>query len=219
MTNQHILSQYDNDLNQLFARLAKMTRKVEERFAIAIKSLDKSNDLMAEKSLKKENKINQLETEINELCFSVIALYQPVASDLRIPISIIKISSDLERISDEAEKLAQATLVESVEKDPAKKPLIKVAKHVHEALLKVIDALEKQDLEAANAIIHSDLAVQNRYEKALNKLFKLINEHEYGADQSLAYLWAIKSLERTCDHLINICESLIYMKTGEHITE
>ncbi len=210
----HILKNFDEDLAQLNVRMLNMAHSVEEQINFAIDSLEKSSNEIAEKTIRQDKKINRYEVEINELCFGVLAIYQPVASDLRIPLSVIKMSNDLERIGDEAEKLATATLVSIEDQYAAKPPLLKMARRVHEAYKEMIVVLETQDVTLAENLLAADLSLHQRYDKALIEVVKIIQSNPLSRRQILAYLWAIKGLERISDHIRNICQQLVYMKTG-----
>ena len=212
--NTHILKNFDKELKNLVAVMLKMASNVDKQLSTAIESFDKTNEEVATKTIHTDKKINQLEVEINELCFAVIATYQPVASDLRIPISILKMSNDLERIGDEAEKLAVATLASADTDYAARIPLLKIANRIHSVFQNMLKALGEQDIVHARQILEADLSLHQRYDKALDEVLDVIQNYPDHREQNIAYLWAIKGLERISDHIRNICEQMIYMETG-----
>ncbi len=212
--NTHILKNFDKELKNLVAVMLKMASNVDKQLSAAIESFDKTNEEVATKTIHTDKKINQLEVEINELCFAVIATYQPVASDLRIPISILKMSNDLERIGDEAEKLAVATLASADTDYAARIPLLKIANRIHSVFQNMLKALGEQDIVRARQILEADLSLHQRYDKALDEVLDVIQNYPDHREQNIAYLWAIKGLERISDHIRNICEQMIYMETG-----
>ena len=213
--NTHILKTFDKDLQQLHEQIRTMVAAVSDQLNRAITSLEKGSDKMAEKTLIGDKKINLLEQEINETCTTILATYHPVASDLRIPIAALKMSSDLERIGDEAEKLATVTL-ESNEEHPANIPLLTMAYMVQRTFQHVSTAFENNDTALFLSILEDEGSLlHKRYDKTLHEIFFILAKQPKKADENLAYLWAIKGLERISDHIRNLCQQFIYMETGK----
>ena len=214
MSNQHILKQFDSQLDELMNKIHSMLRNVSKQLDRAITSLEEGSDKIAEKTLAGDAQINLQDKAINELCFEILAVYQPVASDLRVPLSAIKMSSDLERIGDEAEKLANVTL-ESHSDHPAKEPLLQMAYLVQRALLQVATAFEDKDQKLALTIMEEGSALHRRYSRILHEILDILAKTPENTDVNLAYLWAIKGLERINDHIRNLCQQFIFMQTGD----
>lgn len=220
---QHISQQYNDELEALRKQVMAMGGLVEKQLQDAIKTLRTMDEVKARQIIENDSLVNSLEVKIDEECTNVLAKRQPAAGDLRLIIAIIKTVTDLERIGDEAEKIAKMTL-DIVENEsliiPHKKHLkgIKVmGKHVIDMLRKALDAFARMDADAAMDIAQLDLEVDEQYVALSRQLITYMMEDPRNISAIQDVTWAARALERVGDHANNIAEYIIYMVKGKDV--
>ena len=217
--NRHISEQYENELAQLHDLLMEMGGIVERQVTNASMALIEHDQNLAEQVRNEEHKINHLEIELDDLCVAIIAKRQPTAGDLRRVVSVMKMIVDLERIGDEAERIAKMALrlVGSTKPDHQYAGFRKIHNVVAEGLSRTLDAFARQDLDNALAAIAMDKAVDSAYKELTALCTSDLAQNSHEVDNILSVMWVARSLERIGDHAKNISEYIIYQVKGEDV--
>ena len=210
---------YDDELKSMHAQFTKMGLMVNENILLAVKAFINHDKETANRVKKNDKAINNIELEIEEMCFKLIALQQPVSSDLRSIVTVMKASSDLERMGDHAVSIARS-VIRVKERHNKRIPLVEgkiadQAKVVKDMVEDSLDAYVRVDVEAAYAIAETDTKVDDLFDE-INKLclVEMAKDSEVvpgGTD----YIAVAGYLERIGDYVTNICERIVYLKTGE----
>jgi phosphate transport system protein len=215
----HYLEKYDEELETVRNRVLSMGGLVEEQISNAILALGTADAKLAEEVMANDAKVNGFEVAIDEQCSQILARHQPAASDLRFLIAVIKTITDLERIGDQAERVARMAM-QLAEKDRPKNQYAdvvalgeRVLKMVHEAL----DAFARMDVEAAVAVARSDAAVDYDYEAIMRQSITFMMEDPRTISRAMDVIWAIRALERMGDHARNMCEYVVYLVKGKDV--
>ncbi len=207
---------FDSELEHLHKTLVTMATLVEENIYHSVKSLVEKDDQLAKRVTEKDELINSLELEIEMGCFRIIALQQPVGSDLRKIATMLKISGDLERMGDYATSISKTTIRLKGEKYV--KPLIDIpemARIVKEMVRDALNAYISGDEEEAIRIAQRDDEVDRFYTIIFDDLLAVMKHDTMNIHQGSHLLLVAQFLERVADHVTNICEWIVYMKTGE----
>jgi len=219
-TSQHISQQFDEDMEGLRHKVLKMGGLVEQQISGAIDALENTDAATAEKIIRNDHKVNALEVNIDETCTQILARRQPAASDLRMVVAVIKTITDLERIGDEAEKIAKMAL--SLAEDDAKfgsryAGINHVGDLVKRMIHDVLDAYARLDVDAAIKVVRDDDEVDKEYQNILRMLITYMMEDPRTISEVLDVIWAVRALERIGDHAKNIGEYVIYLVKGKDI--
>lgn len=209
---------FDNELQELIKDLIEMCSVVEEALSDSINALKKQNIELAEKVIEQDDIVDKMELKIEDKCLKLIALQQPIAKDLRIIATALKIVTDLERIADHAVDISKITKRLSGEKYI--KELIDIPRmaYIVTGMVKdSIDAYVKQDVDKAREVSKRDDEVDALHSQIFRELLILMMEDPKKINQSTYFLFVSQSIERVADHVTNICEWIIYAVTGEHI--
>ena len=215
----HISQRFDNELDAVKSQLTEMGGIVEKQVSDAIASLLDADALLAEKVVKKDKSINTLEVSIDEDCALILARRQPAARDLRLVLSIIKTTTDLERIGDEADKMAtQAINLAEEGKAPHGYVEIRhIGQHVSKMLSQALDCFVRQDVELALRVAQEDKAVDLEYGTALRAMMTYMIEDPRSITRVMSIMWSLRALERIGDHARNIAEHVIYLVKGDDV--
>ena len=213
---QHISGQFNTELEALRNQMLEMGGKVEKQLNTAIDALLKMDSGEAELIVDRDHEVNQMEMAIDDQCASVLARRQPAASDLRLVVAIIKVNTDLERVGDEAAKVArQAVRLAEAGNSPSNFVEIRhIGTHVGEMLRRSLDAFARLDVQAAVDVIKSDSIVDKEYGSALRSLMTFMMEDPRAIGAVINEMWALRSLERIGDHASNIAEHVVYLVRG-----
>lgn len=219
-TSQHISHQFDEEMENLRHKVLKMGGLVEQQISGAIEALQTTNGPGAEKIIIKDHKVNALEVTIDEACTQILARRQPAATDLRMVIAVIKTITDLERIGDEAEKIAKMAL--NLAEDDARFSSRYAGIHHIGDLVKrmvhdVLDAYARLDVDAAIKVVRDDEEVDKEYQNMMRTLITFMMEDPHVISEVLDVIWAARALERIGDHAKNIGEYVIYLVKGKDI--
>lgn len=218
----HTVKQFDIQLANLRNLVLEMGGLVEEQIKHAIQALDDEDLTAAREVIARDQVINGLQVKTDEDCVSLIALRQPLGSDLRLIMSLSKIVTDLERIGDEAEKIARMTIktYDGVSSPPSAKLLRDVApmaKLAQNMLHGCLDALARLDVEKAVEVAQGDDELDQEFQSALRRLITYMMEDPRTIGQAISVIFIVKALERIGDHSKNIAEYIIYLVKGKDV--
>lgn len=221
--NEHSSKQYDIDLETLRSRVLEMGGLVEAQILAAIEGLGSGDVRALDNVIAEDHHVNALEVSIDIECSQLIARRQPAAGDLRLVLAVIKIVTDLERIGDEAAKIARMGKMSYARVRTPSTPSTPVAavKHVGDIALgmlrKALDALARLDPVAAASIVREDFAIDEEFRAIVRQLITFMMEDPRTISQSLETLWIAKAIERIGDHAKNMAEQVIYIVKGTDV--
>ena len=216
--SQHIASAFDRDLEAIQAQIMKMGGLVEAGIRNGAQSLDTRDEDLAEEVRKADKTIDLLEEMINEEAARVIALRAPTARDLRLILSVIKISANLERIGDYAKNMAKRTgvLAQMAPVDDSSAALRRMAREVEHMLKDALDAYVQRDAELAMDVIARDKEVDQMYNALFREFLTFMMEDPRNITACMHLHFIAKNIERMGDHVTSIAEQVVYLVTGEH---
>jgi len=213
---RHISGQFNEDLERVINHVMQMGGLVEQQLSDALNSVSDNDEELAKKVLASDYQVNHLEVSIDDECTRIIAKRQPAAGDLRLIMAIVKTIADLERIGDEAEKIARVTLESySSKQQDLLHSLDNLGRRVLEFLQETLDAFTRMDVEAAIKIHSTDDKVNREYEALIRQLMTYMMEDPRAIPQIMSVLWSARALERIGDRCQNICEYIIYFVKGK----
>lgn len=218
MTNAHISSAFDTDLAAVQAQIMKMGGLVEDAIRLGIESLETRDQELAQQVRAADRAIDGLEEAINDAAARIIALRAPTAIDLRLVLSVIKISGNLERIGDYAKNMAKRNEVLS-RGDPISDcigTLRRMTRAVQSMLKDALDAYIQRDAALAADVIARDLDVDQIYNALFRELLTFMMEDPRKITACLHLHFIAKNTERMGDHVTSIAEQVIYLSTGKH---
>ena len=221
MTEKHLSSQFDSELNTVSSRVMELGGMVEAQIHQAVYALQEFDAEAAERVAETEHRVNAMEIEIDRELSSIIARRQPTARDLRLLMAISRVTANLERVGDEAERVA--IMVQSiVRKGSAVRTLpaseLRVASELASSQLrKSLDAFARLDCDSAVAILKEDDALDQEFDGFVRKLITYMMEDPRTISSSLDLLFIAKAFERIGDHAKNIAESIIYVVKGADV--
>ncbi len=215
----HISQQFNHELEEVRSHMLEMGGMVEKQVRDAILSLIEADAEKAETVQEEDKTINTMEVAIDEECTRILARRQPAASDLRLVIAISKAVIDLERIGDEADKIATLALqlIETGESPRGYKEIRHIGNHVAYMVRDALDAFARFDVDMALSVAKEDKLVDDEYGSALRSLITYMMEDPRSISQILNVLWALRSLERVGDHARNIAEHVIFLVKGKDV--
>jgi len=219
LSHHHISKQYDHELLAIRNRVLTLGGLVEAQVEAAVNALLESDIELAERVISDDYKVNTLEVAIDEECTQILALRQPAARDLRLVVAVIKTITDLERIGDEAKRIARIA-VDLVDHFPKKNQLTdlqQLAQHARQMLRQCLDAFARIDVDAALRVVQEDRQVDREYESIMRQQITYMMEDPRAIPVSLNIMWSARALERVGDRACNICEYLIYYAMGKNI--
>jgi phosphate transport system protein len=209
---------FDGELNVLNEKLLHMARLVEESIARSVQSLKDRNEDYAREVLKKEQDINLLDVDIDELCMKLMALRQPMAGDLRFITSGMKIGAELERMGDLAVNIAEVSL--ELLKVPPLKPLIDIPRMAALAQSMVKDSLNafvNRDEKLARSVCERDDEMDSLNDQVFRELLTYMMNDQSTINRAVGLILIGRHLERIADHATNIGEDVIFMVAGKTI--
>jgi phosphate transport system protein len=213
---QHISQQFNAELEEVRSHLLAMGGLVEKQVNDAVIALIDADSGLAQQVREIDDQINQMERNIDEECVRILARRQPAASDLRLIISTSKAVIDLERIGDEATKIAKRA-IELSESGEAPRGYVEV-RHIGDQVRKMVqealDAFARFDAELALSVAKYDKKIDREYKTALRELVTYMMEDPRSITRVLSIIWVLRSLERIGDHARNIAELVIYLVRG-----
>ncbi|WP_244815613.1 phosphate signaling complex protein PhoU [Caballeronia sp. Lep1P3] len=220
MSDKHLSSQFDADLNTVSSKVLEMGGLVESQITAAMQALNEFDINIADQVIAAETRLNTMEVEIDEECSNIIARRQPAARDLRLLMAISKTITNLERAGDEAEKIAKR--VKRINEDGAGRTVniaeIKLSGEMAVSILRrALDAFARLDTVAAAQIVRDDKAIDDEFRAFVRKLVTYMMEDPRTISAGLDYLFIAKAVERIGDHAKNIAEFIIYIVKGTDV--
>jgi phosphate transport system protein len=209
---------FDRELEHLKARLLHMGAAVEDLVARSIQALMDRDPKLAQESIRIEGEIDQQEIQIEEECLKLLALYQPVAGDLRFVTAVLKINNDLERMGDLGRHIAERALVLAEHRE-VRLPvdLRNMAAATQRMVRTALDAVVNQDAEVAMRVIHADTEIDEYHQDMFPLIAAQMRTHPDTIEVLLHVLSASRHLERISDYATNIAEDVVYLARGEII--
>ena len=220
MPEKHLSTQFDSELNAVSNRVMELGGLVESQIQQAIYALSHFNVEVANQVSETEARVNAMEIDIDRELSSIIARRQPTARDLRLLIAISKTTANLERVGDEAEKIARMVRSIIQSGSPLSLPSreLRVAADMASGLLrKALDAFARLDTAAAVAILKEDDLIDQEFDGFVRKLITYMMEDPRMISPSLDLLFLAKAIERIGDHAKNIAEFIIYVVKGADV--
>jgi len=220
MPEKHLSTQFDSELNTVSSRVMEMGGLVESQIQQAIFALSQFNSEAANQVLEAEKRVNAMEVEIDHDLSSIIARRQPTARDLRLLIAISKTTANLERVGDEAEKIARMVLSIVRSGSPRALPAseLRVASDLAAGQMrKALDAFARLDTTAAVSILKEDNLIDREFDSFVRILITYMMEDPRMISPSLDLLFVAKAIERVGDHAKNIAELIIYIVKGADV--
>ncbi len=216
---RHISRQFDQELDEVRSRVLKMGGLVEAQLDKALEALREGETDVIVDVEKLDHKINEMEMQIDEECTQILAKRQPTAGDLRLIIATTKSVRDLERIGDEAERVA--TMIRHALENEASlkafKGLLSLGEHVKELLHDTLNTYARMKTRSAVKNIRKDQDIDEEYARVVMRLVEYMKKDPDNISDALDVMWAARSLERIGDHCINICENVIYLVEGQDV--
>ena len=217
---EHVVKSFDTELNKLRHMMTQMGGIVESQVALAAEAIMHRDAAAATRAVEEDPKVDALEREIEAFVIRLLALRQPVASDLRHIVSALKITGDIERIGDYAANVAKRSIVLSQFAMPQSLAgLAHMATMVQAQLKSIIDALGDGDADKAVEVWRSDQVVDDIYNAIFRELITYMMEDPRNITPCTHLLFIAKNLERIGDHATNIAENLYYAVKGELLPE
>jgi len=218
VAREHTNREYEQELRRLREQVLRMGAKVEEIITGSIKALLERDTVLATRMIAFDRKINQMEMDIDELCLSVLARRQPVASDLRFITMALKLVTDLERIGDLGVNICERVI--ELNEEPQLKPYVDIphmAEETQSMLREALDAFVAGDPERAQAVIDRDKTVDAYYSQIFRELLTYMMEDAHNIYRATRLQSIAKYLERIGDHATNLAEMVVFMVKGKDI--
>ncbi len=220
MPQEHTYKQFDTDLENMRARVLQMGGLVEQQINHAIEALINADFTLAEQVVNNDHQVNALEVGIDEDCAQIIARRQPTASDLRMVMTVIKTITDLERIGDEAAKIAR--MVKDIHHagrimQPKFNQIQYMSEIVIDMLNRALDGFARLDVSNAAHIARQDIQVDEEYHLVLRNLITYMMEGPRTISTFIEIMFIAKAIERMGDHAKNMSEYVVYMVKGKDV--
>lgn len=218
-SGQHISHLFDEEMEDIRHKVLTMGGLVQQQMEQAVKAFVSSDQDLAEKVLQKDDVVNGMEMEIDHDCIEVIARRQPTAIDLRMLISIIKVITDLERIGDEAARIAKMAIrLDATDYYHDQYHEINhLVDMVKSMLSGCLDSFARMNTDSIVEITAKDDNVDREYTSIVRQLITQMMEDPRNITRMMDVLWTVRALERIGDHACNICEHVVYIVSGDDV--
>jgi phosphate transport system protein len=216
---EHTLKQFDTELEQIRSKVLQLGGLVERQIIRAMEALAEGDLILCEQVINTDHDVNRMEVDLDEACAHIIAKRQPAAVDLRMIMTVIKTITDLERVGDEAKKIAkQARAMHSSDVSFVPKIELRHAADLVVAMLRqALDAFARSDATVATEVVRRDKEVDAEFKAAMRQLISFMIEDPRTITRALELLFIAKSIERIGDHAKNISEYVVYMEKGRDV--
>jgi phosphate transport system protein len=217
--SDHASKQYDLDLDSIRSRVLQMGGLVESQIRRALESFTRGDRAIADEVIANEPRVNAMEVALDGDCSQVIVRRQPAANDLRMILAITKTVTDLERMGDEAKKIAR--MAKSIHERgmplPTTVDLRHAAEHALGMLRRALDAFARLDTAAAEEVIKDDARIDDEFRAILRQLITYMMEDPRTISTAMEIVWIAKAIERIGDHAKNMAEYVIYIVKGTDV--
>ena len=217
--NQHISGQFNADLEAIRNHMMSMGGLVERQVNHAVQAICSGDTQLADDVIRREDDVDKAEVAIDNECTQILVSRQPAASDLRMVLAVSRVVRDLERIGDEASKIAIHTLEVKDSKNPqfCQQAIRYMGEEVVKMISGALDAFARHDVEGAIEVVRTDKLVDKQYASALRELITYMMEDPRSIGQAINILWILRAIERIGDHARNISEQVIYLVSGTDV--
>ncbi|MBU0498730.1 MAG: phosphate signaling complex protein PhoU [Gammaproteobacteria bacterium] len=217
--SHHYIQRFNAELEKVRTDTLAMGGLVEQQLADAVQALVNQDSELANHVISNDVKVNGMDVKVDELCTSILARRQPTASDLRLLLTVLRTTTDLERIGDEAKRVARMAVStsSSIDVKSAFLEIEHLGEQVRAMLHGALNALARVDVQAALEVAQQDKRVDREYESILRQCMTYMMEDPRSIPFVLDIIWAARSLERIGDRCCNICEYLIYFVKGRDV--
>jgi phosphate transport system protein len=217
----HILTRFDEDLERLNATINEMGGLTESQFAKALDAVRERDTGLSEEVIATDARVDALDAEVQQQTVQLLALRQPMAVDLRVVLSSIKIAAALERIADYAKNTAKRSIVLTQGTAPAAavSGIDRLGRLVRSALKDVLDAFAEEDVDKAHDVWQRDEEIDHVYTGLFRELLTYMMEDPRNITSCTHLLFMAKNIERAGDHVTNIAELVSFRKTGKTFAE
>ncbi len=217
--NQHISGQFNADLEAIRNHMMSMGGLVERQVNHAVQAICSGDTQLADDVIRREDDVDKVEVAIDNECTQILVRRQPAASDLRMVLAVSRVVRDLERIGDEASKIAIHTLEVKDTKNPqfCQQAMRYMGEEVVKMISGALDAFARHDVEGAIEVVRTDKLVDKQYASALRELITYMMEDPRSIGQAINILWILRAIERIGDHARNISEQVIYLVSGTDV--
>ena len=217
--NQHISGQFNADLEAIRNHMMSMGGLVERQVNHAVQAICSGDTQLADDVIRREDDVDKAEVAIDNECTQILVRRQPAASDLRMVLAVSRVVRDLERIGDEASKIAIHTLEVKDTKNPqfCQQAMRYMGEEVVKMISGALDAFARHDVEGAIEVVRTDKLVDKQYASALRELITYMMEDPRSIGQAINILWILRAIERIGDHARNISEQVIYLVKGTDV--
>ncbi|MFD1429782.1 phosphate signaling complex protein PhoU [Lacticaseibacillus mingshuiensis] len=208
---------FEDELNELHTRFSEMGMMVNEAIYKSVKAFVNHDKALAREVISEDQKINKREVDLEKRSFEMIALQQPVTTDLRVIVTVMKASSDLERMGDHAVSIAKSTIrVKGETRVPEiEKVIADMAAAVKEMVDQVLDAYVREDADRAREIAEEDHGINTFSKEIYQRCIQIMQEEPETIVGAMDYMLVSSYLERIGDYVTNICEWILYLRTGK----
>lgn len=209
---------FEEDFDRIKSKILMMGSLVEEQIRNALTALVERDEALAQQVIENDHKVNTFDVEIDEMALDALVRYQPVAKDLRFVTTAMKISTELERMSDLAENICERAI--ELNEEPQLKPYIDIPHMAERARIMVkesLDAFVKMDSALARKVIHDDDFVDNLTEQLFRELLSFMIENPKTISRAIRLSFIAKYIERLGDHATNVAELVVYLVEGKII--
>lgn len=209
---------FEEEFDKLKGKILMMGSLVEDQIRNALTALVERDEALARQVIENDHKVNTFDVEIDEMALDALVRYQPVAKDLRFVTTAMKISTELERMSDLAENICERTI--ELNEEPQLKPYIDIPHMAERARVMVkesLDAFVKMDSALARKVIHDDDFVDNLTEQLFRELLSFMMENPKTISRAIRLSFIAKYIERLGDHATNVAELVVYLVEGKII--
>ncbi|MCY4191821.1 MAG: phosphate signaling complex protein PhoU [Rhodospirillaceae bacterium] len=220
MASDHIVTSYDEELTELKSKVSEMGGLAEAQLENALEAMQRRDTEIASRTIEADFRVDNLEQEIDQFVVQLLALRQPMASDLREIIVALKISSDLERIADYATNVAKRTM--TLAHSPQVRPAHAIPRMARLALTMINDVLDSyadRDTQKAIAVWHRDEELDEMYTSLFRELLTYMMEDARSISSCTHLLFIAKNIERVGDHATNIAEYVYYLVEGKPLLQ
>lgn len=209
----------DDDLDAVRSLVLKMSGYVEASVEEAIQALNEKNSARFDQVFEYEKKINDCQIEVDQLCLHILGTQNPLAKDLRLTIAIIKINTDLERMGDQAKNIAHhgKAYLEHAAQVSLSPDLKHMAGIAREMIRDAMIAFTKRNEELAKEVLLKDDSVDELKRKINRTMIEMMKSKPTSVEGAIAQMSISRNIERLADHATNICEDVVFLRTGEDI--